>query len=64
MESLRDGPIDTESKLVFWICQVKKCLTLAYCVHYAPITKPTNLHSIDRLLFPWLTESKASHEMS
>ena len=30
-------------------------LALAYCVHYATITKPSNLHLIDRLQFPWLT---------
>ena len=30
---------------------------MAYCLHYAIITKPSNLHLIGRLQFPWLTSS-------
>ena len=48
------------SNLVFWSRQVNKLepWQIVY-LHYATITKPSNLHSIDRLQFPWLIVSIA-----
>ena len=36
----------------------EKVRALAYCLHYATITKHFNLNLIDRLQFPWLTVSR------
>ena len=49
--------IDTMSYFVFWPRQVNKLELLAYCLHFATITKPCNLHIIDSLQFPRLTVS-------
>ena len=55
---LRQLLIDTVSNLAFWSCLVNKLEPWHIVQHYATsITKHSNLNSIDRLQFPWLTVS-------
>ena len=49
--------IDIVSNLVFWSRLANKLEPGQIVQHYATITKHSNLNSIDRLQFPWLTAS-------
>ena len=49
--------IDTVSNLVFWSRLVNKLEPLHIVYIMQQMTKPSNLHLIDRLQFPWLTAS-------
>ena len=50
-------PIDTVSNLVFWSRLVNKLEHWHIVYILQQMTKPSNLHLIDRLQFPWLTAS-------
>ena len=53
----QNPPFDNVSNLVFWSCLVNKLESLHIVCILEQLTKPLNLHSIDRLQFPPLTAS-------